>query len=447
MTYTMTSVSPRRRFLVERLLCACLAMAGLAPVLAQQSGGSPRTADYIVAVVNRELVTNAEVQQRIARIAQEAQRGGQRLPPREELRKQVVDALIDERAQLTYARDNGVRVDEADLDRALASVAASNKVTLAELGERLRKEGTDITRFRQQLREQMMLERIRDREVQGRVKVSDSEIDNWLAKQRSGGSNAAEYNIAQILISVPESATAEQAEQAKKRADEALRRAQAGEPFDALVRELSNGPKEQGGQLGMRSADRLPDLFVEAVRPLKSGEVAPQLLRSGAGFHVLKLVEGRTNDGLSITQTRTRHILLRASPQLNQQAAIARLATFKQQIQSGQAGFAELAREHSQDGSAAQGGDLGWVSPGQFVPEFEEAANRLQPGQIADPVVSRFGVHLIQLMDRRAVVLDAKQQREAARTALREQKLEEAYNEWSRDIRARAYIEMREPPQ
>ncbi|WP_140634652.1 peptidylprolyl isomerase [Methylibium rhizosphaerae] len=448
MTHTTASVFRRPLLSLQRLLLAGLVAASAAPALAQQpSGNAPRTVDYIVAIVNRELVTNAEVQQRLARIQQEATRAGQRLPPRDELRRQVVDALIDERAQLTYARENGVRVDEAELDRAVASVAANNKVSVTELAERLRKDGIDITRFRQTLRDQLMLERIRDREVQGRIKASDAEIDAWLDKQRSSAASAAEYNIAQILIAVPESASIAQATQARERAEQALQRAQGGEAFDALVRELSNGSKEQGGQLGLRPADRLPDLFVNAVRSLNAGDVVPQVLRSGAGFHVLKLVEKRANDGLTIVQTRTRHILLRPSPQVSQEQAIQRLADFKRQIIEGRASFPQLARENSDDGSAAQGGDLGWVSPGQFVPEYEEAMNRLQPGQIADPVVSRFGVHLIQLMDRRSVTLDPKQQRDVARNAIREQKSEEAYNEWARDIRARAYVEMREPPQ
>jgi peptidyl-prolyl cis-trans isomerase SurA len=197
----------------------------------------------------------------------------------------------------------------------------------------------------------------------------------------------------------------------------------------------------------MRPADRLPDVFVEAVRPLKAGEVAPGLLRSGAGFHILKLLERSEAGALSITQTRARHILLRPSPQLSQEAAGRRLVEFKRQIGSGARSFEQLARDNSEDGSAPQGGDLGWVSPGSFVPEFEEAMSALPIGGISDPVVSRFGLHLIQVVERRKVALDAKQQREQARAALREQKFEEAYAEWVRDLRARAYVEMREPPQ
>jgi peptidyl-prolyl cis-trans isomerase SurA len=187
-------------------------------------------------------------------------------------------------------------------------------------------------------------------------------------------------------------------------------------------------------------------LFVDAVKGLKSGEVAAQVLRSGAGFHVLKLVE-RHEGMLSVTQNRSRHILLRVSAELTQSAAIARLAQYKKDVEAGRAKFEELARRNSDDGSAAQGGELGWASPGQFVPEFEQALANLQAGEIADPVVSRFGVHLIQLLERRQVALEPREQREMARNMLREQKSEEAYNEWAREVRARAYIEMREPPQ
>jgi len=228
----------------------------------------------------------------------------------------------------------------------------------------------------------------------------------------------------------------------------ALARAKAGESFEAVARALSEDTnRNKGGEIGLRTADRLPDVFVEAVRPLKAGEVSPVLLRSGAGFHVLKLVERSEAGALSITQTRARHILLRLSAQLSQEAAARRLQEFKRQITGGTKTFEQLARDNSEDGSAPQGGDLGWVSPGGFVPEFEEAMNALAISGLSDPVVSRFGVHLIQVLERRKVALDAKQQRDQARAALREQKFEEAYSEWVRDLRARAYVEMREPPQ
>lgn len=410
-----------------------------------QEAATGRSGDFIVAVVNQELVTNIEVQQRVLRFEQDAARSRAKLPPREELRQQVLDQLIDERAQLSLAREYGMRVDEPEVDRAVASVATQNQLTLQQLRERLQSEGLEFSRFRSNVRDQLLLERLRDRELSGRVRVSDAEIDEWLTKQKQNTSTSTEYNVAQIVIAVPEGVTPERVNQLRARAETALQRARSGEDFAALVRELSAGSKENAGEIGLRPLARLPDLFVDAVRPLRVGDVAPQVIRSPAGFHVLRLVDKREG-GAAVTQQRARHILLRPGDKLTQQAAIDRLADYKRQIESGRARFEQLAREHSQDGSAAQGGDLGWAAPGQFVPEFEQALVRLEPGNISAPVVSRFGVHLIQLVERRQAPVDARQVREAARNALREQKMDQAYGDWSREVRSRAYVEMREPP-
>ncbi len=416
--------------------------------------GSPRAAerggDYIVAVVNQELVTAGEVQQRVARIQQEAARSGAKLPPPEQLRQQVLDALIDERVQVTYARETAPRVDDAEIERAVANVAAQNQIPLPQLRERLRREGIDYARFRANLREQIMVERVREREVQSRIQVTDREIDALLERQRAAAGSAASYNVAQVLVTVPEGAGEAVVAERRARAEAALARIRAGEPFDKVAREVSeDGNRANGGEIGLRQADRLPDVFVEVVRSLQPGQVAPTLLRTGAGFHVLKLLDRSETGAFSITQTHARHILLRPSPQLSSEAALRRLADFKRQIETSSAPgrtFEQLARDYSQDASAAQGGDLGWASPGMFVPEFEQAMNDLQPGEIADPVVTRFGVHLIQVLERRRVALDPKQQREQARNILREQKFEEAYQSWARELRARAYVELREPP-
>ena len=421
-----------------------LAAAAVAqPVQGERSAA--RSADYIVAVVDQELVTNGEVQQRVAAVRRDAAQSGARLPADDELRRQVLEAMINERAQLTHARDSGMRIDEAELDRTVANVAAQNRIDLAQLRERLRSEGIDFTRFRNTLRDQMLLERVREREVNSRIRISEAEIDALLAS-RASGTAPPEYNVAQLLIGVPEGAGEAQVAERRRVAEQALTRARDGEDFTQLVNELSTGPKEQGGALGLRPADRLPELFVAAVAPLRAGQTAPQVLRSGAGFHVLKLLE-RRDGGMRVTQTRARHILLRPSSQLSESAAIERLAEFKQQVAAGAASFEQLARQNSEDGSAAQGGELGWASPGQFVPEFEDAMKSLQPEQISEPVVSRFGVHLIQVLERRTQAVDRKQQREIARNLLRERKFETAYLEWSREVRARAYVEMREPPQ
>ncbi|MES3013753.1 MAG: peptidylprolyl isomerase, partial [Pseudomonadota bacterium] len=279
-----------------------------------------------------------------------------------------------------------------------------------------------------------------------RIRISDADVDALIEQRRVANGKSPQLNVAQILVSVPEGASAEVAEQRRVRAEAALTRVKGGEDFAAVAREISeDGNKAQGGVIGMRPADRLPDLFVDGVRALKTGEVAPTLLRSGAGFHVLKLVERQDGGAFTATQTHARHVLLRVSAQLSAEAASRRLADLKRQISGGKS-FEQVARENSEDGSAAAGGDLGWTAPGTFVPEFEEAMNNLAINGISEPVVSRFGVHLIQVLERREVVIDLKQQREQARNVLREQRFDEAYADWVRDLRGRAYIEMREAP-
>lgn len=400
-----------------------------------------------MAIVNTELVTAAELELRMARLREDARRNNTTLPTGAELRQRVLDMLIEERVQVTYARDSGQRVDEAELERAVANVALQNQVTLTQLRERLRQDGVDYGRFRNNIRDQILTERVREREVQARIRISDAEIDAFIDKRRAAAGASDEFNIAQILVTVPEGAPAAQVAERRARAEAALARVKAGEAFEAVARAVSeDANKAAGGVIGLRPADRLPDVFVEVVRPLKAGEVAPTLLRTGAGFHALKLVERHDAGGLAIQQTRARHILLRPSPQLPQDAALKRLMEFKRQIAAGTKTFEQLARENSEDGSAAQGGDLGWASPGSFVPEFEDTMNAMTLNGISEPIVSRFGVHLIQVVGRRQVTLDAKQLREQARAALREQKFDEAYAEWIRELRARAYVELREPP-
>ena len=425
-----------------------VSFAAVGSLAMAQSDRTLRIGDYIVAVVNSELVTANEVEQRSGRVRDEARRGGGRMPPGEVLRKQVVDALIDERVLVTYARDSGMKVDEAELDRAVSSVAANNRVTLAELRRRLQAEGIEFSRFRSSLRDQILVERVREREVQARIRVSDAEIDKLIEQQRGAAEAGAELNLAQILVTVPEGASEAQVAERRARADAALARVQAGADFATVAREVSeDGNRANGGVIGLRPSNRLPDLFVEATKDLKAGEMTPQPIKSGAGFHLLKVVERRDGQVHRVNQTRARHILLRTSAQASAQDAARRLEDLKRQIEGGQRRFEDVAREVSEDGSAANGGELGWVSPGGFVPEFEEAMSRLAPTAISPPVLSRFGVHLIQVIERRQVEISDKEIREQARAALREQKFDSAYQEWAKDLRARAYIEMREPPQ
>ncbi len=440
----MNECSPRwRQAALAAVLAGCLSATGPA---AAQGRAAVRNGDYIVAVINQELVTAGEVERRVERALQEQQRGA-RLPAEPEVRKRVLDALIDERVLITYARDSGMKVDEADIDRAVQSVAAQNQLSIDQLRERLKQDGIDYARFRTNLRDQMLVERVREREVYQRIRITDLEIDRLVDQQRAAAQADAELNVAQILVTVPEGADEATRQARRARAESALARVRGGEDFAKVARELSeDGNREKGGEIGLRPASRLPDLFVDAVRPLGVGEVTPALVTSGAGFHVLKLIERRDGGALSVTQTHARHILLRTSAQVSTDTAIERLATVRRQVESGSRTFEDAARQVSDDTNSAIGGDLGWAAPGMFVPEFEEAMNRLPPGGISSPVVSRFGVHLIQVVERRQVALDTKQLREQARAQLREQKFESAYADWAKDLRARAYIEMREPP-
>ena len=434
---------PARRIVV---LLALSLLAPLAPAQTRATTAS-NTADFILAVVNQELVTNAELQSRLARIRDDATRTNQTLPAAAELRKQVLEALIDERVQVTNARETGPKLDEAEIDRAVANVAMQNQMTMPQLRARLQQQGLSYSSFRSNIRDQISVERVREREVNQRIRITDADVEALIEQRRAASGKTAQINVAQILVTVPEGAGADVIAQRRARAEAALARVNGGEDFAEVAREVSeDGNKAQGGVIGMRPADRLPDLFVEGVKGLRPGEVTPTLLRSGAGFHTLKLIARQESAAFTVTQTRARHILLRVSPQLLAEAAARRLAEFKRQIAAGTRGFEQLARENSEDGSAAMGGDLNWTSPGTFVPEFEEAMNNLEINGISEPVVSRFGVHLIQVLERREVSLDLKQQREQARNVLREQRFDQAYLDWVRDLRGRAYIEMREAP-
>lgn len=426
--------------------CALLLACSFGSAIAQ-GRVAVRNGDYILAVINQELVTAGEVDRRLERAQQEAQRAGAKLPPEAELRRQVVESLIEERVIITYARDSGVKIEESDLDRAVQSVAAQNQINVSELRRRLAADGIEYSRFRANLRDQMLVERVREREVYQRIKITDLDVDRLVDQQRAAAQADSELNIAQILVTLPEGADAATVAARKDRAEKALERVRRGEDFALVAKAVSeDGNKDKGGEIGMRAASRLPDAFVDVVRPLAPGDVAPTLLRTGAGFHVLKLVERREGAALRVQQTRARHILLRTSAQLSPEAAAARLLEYRKQIEAGAKSFEDLARQFSDDGSAPQGGDLGWAGPGTFVPEFDEAMNKLQIGGISPPVVSRFGVHLIQVLERRETAMENRQLREQARSLLREQKFEEAYLDWAKDLRARAYIEMREPP-
>lgn len=459
---TDRSTAPSR--LSIGLLCALLFWADVAqaqlrpsnPLSLPRSGapaatpGQQTTADFIVALVNSEPVTNNEVRQRLLRIEQQIAQEGTAMPARDVLVREVLEQIINERAQTQQAAELGITVDEAAVTQAEQSIAAQNQIGPDELRRRLAAEGIDINRFRNDLRSQILLQRVRERQVDSRVRVTDADIDDFIREQQGSNDLAnLEMNLAHVLVAVPDGAPPERVQELQARAQSVVDRARGGADFAQLARDFSEAPERaNGGLFGMRAANRLPALFVDATRSLNVGAVAGPL-RSPAGFHVLKVIEKRQGGlpGTVVTQTKARHILLRTSAQLSQADAVARLAGYRQQIASGQANFEALAREHSQDGSASQGGDLGWAGPGMFVPEFEQAMNALRPGEMSAPLVSRFGVHLIRVDERRQATLSQREQRDVVRGLAREKKLEDAQRVWSQDTRARAFVEYRDPPQ
>lgn len=451
----------------HRLLAITLACLALLSPLASQaqlqpSGGAPRAAlpgvaatttqqaDFIVALVNSEPITNHEVRMEAARVAQQLaqQRGTQ--PDMSEITRQVLDRMITDKAQLQWAKEGGMKVEDLAVDQAEENVARQNQITVAELRRRVRAEGLAPNQFRNQLRDQLLLVRVRESEVGKRVRVSELEIDQYLRDKAANVDPAAvETNLGQILIAVPDNAPAQQLATLQAKAEQVLKRARAGEDFTALAKQFSDSPdRANGGQFGLRTADRYPQLFVDATQKLPVGGVS-DVVKSGAGFHVLKVLQRRVAGmpPTTMVQNRASHVLLRASAQLDEASARAKLLDIKARVEAGKADFAAEAKATSMDGSAPQGGDLGWAGPGLFVPEFEEVLSRLQPGQISDPFVSRFGMHIIKLNERKEVPLGEKEQREFVREILKDKKTEEAYAVWSKDVRGRAYVELRDPPQ
>ena len=444
--------APLRQALLSLGFGLCwLCLIGLASPVFAQGPAKARAADYIVAVVNSEPITNNEVQSLKLRLSKQLPPGSP-APDTKVLTQQALDQLINEKAQLQQARDNGIRIDDAEIDQTELTIARQNQVSKEELYKRIAAEGLSVSAFREQLRSQLMISRLREREVDNRARVSDTDVEQFIQSQQAGKAAAAtafDLNLAMILVAVPENASDKELADLQAKALQISKRAKAGENFANLAATLSQAADKgaNGGEMGLRSADRYPSLFVEGTQKLSKGDVS-EPLRSGAGFHILKVLDKKQSElsNVSITQTRARHILLRLSNELSEVAARNRLLTYKQRIQAG-SDFADLARQFSQDGSAQTGGDLGWASPGQFVPEFEQVMARLRPGQISDPLVSRFGVHLIQVLERRDVPLTLREQREMVRTQLREKKTEELYATWVDELRGRAYVELRDPPQ
>ncbi|NUU00488.1 peptidylprolyl isomerase [Herbaspirillum robiniae] len=420
-----------------------------APAAASAAARSePRPVDSILVVVNNEVITRQEVADRLASVEQRMTAQNAQLPPRNQLVRQLVERMIVERAQAQTAKESGIVVDDTMLDRAMQRIADQNKMTMPEFRARLEKEGMIYASFREEIRREILSQRLREREVDNKVTVTESEVDNYLAAEANAGGARQELDIAQILVRVPENASPEQLASRRERAEDVLRQLKTGADFAKTAAAYSDASDAlQGGDLGWRPSDRLPQLFLDGVAKLQDGQVSG-ILKSGNGFHILKLVGRRAAGNTqaaapAVQQTHVRHILIKVNQVVTAADAKRKLAELKERLDHGSATFEELAKLYSNDLSAAKGGDLGWIYPGDTVPEFERVMDQLKPGEVSDPVESPFGYHLIQVVERKTDDASKERARQAARQAIRERKIEEATEDWMRQIRDRAYVEYR----
>lgn len=401
--------------------------------------------DSIAAVVNSEIITNREVDERMSMVAARMKSQNITPPPRDAFRKQLLERMIVDRAQTQLAKEQGIRVDDAMLDRAVAGIAEQNRMSLQEFRNTLERDGVSFARFREEIREEIILQRVREREVDSKVTVTESELDNYMASNQNTG--RTEINIAQILVRIPENASPEQINQRRQKAEEALQQLRNGADFAKLAATYSDASDAlRGGEIGWRTADRLPEIFVEAVANSRPGDVAA--IKSANGFHILKLLGTRKAEEKaavpSVQQTHARHILIKVNTVVSANDARRKLQEVRERIVNKAATFEEMARLYSTDSTAGKGGDLGWLYPGDTVPEFERAMNELQPGELSQPIESPFGFHLIQVLERKKDDVSKERQRAAARQALRERKIAENTEEWLRQLRDRTYVEYRD---
>jgi peptidyl-prolyl cis-trans isomerase SurA len=399
------------------------------------------TIDKVVAVVNDDVITRHELDERVRTVVGQLQKQGTPLPEQSVLEKQILERMIADMLQAQYAKESGVRVDDTQLDVAMTRIAQQNKfATLAEFLAKLEAEGVNIKKFREEIRAEIVSTRLREREVESKLVISDTEVDNYLANKSKMGLANEEYHLAHILVVVPEQASADKIRAARERADHALAQLAGGADFAQVAAGTSDAKDAlKGGDLGWRPTDRIPPLFMDELKTLKPGQNTA-VLRSPSGFHILKLVEKRSGSApVVITQTHARHILIKTSEIVTPAEAKKRILEIKQRIDGG-ADFAEQAKRYSQDGSAQQGGDLDWLSPGQTVPEFEEELNKLKVGEIG-MVETQFGWHLIQVLARRNADVSEQQKRQQARASIGSFKSEELYQDWLRQLRDRAFVE------
>ncbi|AJP47593.1 molecular chaperone SurA [Rugosibacter aromaticivorans] len=417
------------------------------PMSARARSASPVEVDRIVAVVNDEVITLQELQSRLASVERQMREQNVPLPPKSVIERQMLDRMISDRVQLQDAKETGLSVTDGELEDAIRRIAESNKLTLAAFRAALEKDGISWDKFREEIRSEITLSRLRDREVARRVSISDGEIENYINNPDSGAkSDNVAVNISHIVLRLPENPTPDQLMRIGARAQSALDQIRRGEDFAKVAASFSEAPDGlKGGALGLRPLDRLPALYADAVKKLQPGDVS-EILRSPAGFHIIKLTEkrnGETNPlAVAAKQTHVRHILIKVNELVSAAEAEHKILSLKERLDNG-ADFADLARQYSNDLSASKGGDLGWLYAGDTVPEFEAAMDALKINQISGPVQSPFGFHLIQVLERRTGEMSLERQRMIARQVLRDRKADEVYQDWVRQLRDRAYVEDR----
>ncbi|SES96882.1 periplasmic chaperone for outer membrane proteins SurA [Nitrosospira multiformis] len=418
-------------------------LAGMA--IAQQPAHSGvETIDHIVAVVNENVVTRHELDEMLSAMLKQLQKQGVQPPPPAVLEKQLLERIILNRVQLQLANETGLTVSDAELDQTLRRIAQENKMSLQEFDRALAEDGVSFSKFRDEIRDEIILVRLKEREVSNRVSVTEGEVDHFLETQEDSPSQSDEYRIAHILVQVAEGADPLKRDAARQRAESVLAKLKAGTEFAQVAAEFSDAPDAmEGGLLNWRPAAQLTKKFAEILSPMKPGEITG-IISSPNGFHILKLVDRRNQDTVTtmIDQTHARHILVKISELTSEADAHRRVTELKERLDHG-GKFEELAKLHSEDASAPTGGDLGWVSPGDTVPEFEQAMSALKPGEISDPVQSPFGWHLIQVIERRTQDVSQERKRQSARQAIRARKAETAFQEWLQRLRDRAYVEYR----
>jgi peptidyl-prolyl cis-trans isomerase SurA len=429
---------------MKNLIVFFMLVLSVAPsATAQQPARRVVLLDRIVAVVNEDVITRRDLDDRLKVVTNQMRQQGTPLPAADALEKQVLERMIYTRVQLQFAKETGLRVDDGQLDKTIARIAEDNKISVEQMRETLNRDGVNFTKFREDIRDEIVMARLREREVDNKITIADSEIDNLLNSLQAQGGQTEEFDLSHILVRVPEQVSPEQLRERRTRADQALAQIKSGADFRQVAATFSEAPDAvQGGTMGWREITRLPTIFAEAVRGMKVGEVSG-VLRSPNGLHILRVNGRRGQDApVIVSQTHARHILIKTSEVVAENEARERLVKLKERLDNN-ADFAELARLQSEDGSASRGGDLGWLSPGDTVPEFEKAMDALKPGEISAPVRSPFGWHIIQVLERRNEDMSKQQQRLQARMSLRAQKSDEAYQEWLRQLRDKAFVEYR----